>query len=125
MKRSICELIKSLDIFGYPVTFYFLNQSNVKKSIFGALVTIILALLSLGYMSMTMTKFINTEYQTLQQTDFSLDLQDHRDLELRDDTFRFFYVLRKPQGLTEQESNDIEKYLKLQFIQIEEDWNKD
>ena len=38
---------------------------------------------------------------------------------------RFFYVLRKPDGLSKQESKDVEKYINMTFLQMEEDWNTD
>ena len=38
------------------------------------------------------------------------------------ETIRFFYVLRKPKGISDQESKEIDQYLDISFLQFEEDW---
>ena len=38
---------------------------------------------------------------------------------------RFFYVLRKPDGLSKEESAEVETYVNMTFLQMEENWYTD
>ena len=61
-KRSLCHLLKNLDIFGFPVSLYYLKQENKKKSLFGASVTVLIALVSLSYLAIILQKVMNPLY---------------------------------------------------------------
>ena len=43
-------------------------------------------------------------------------------IEMQNNPFRFFYVIRKPQGITKQQSSEMDKYVNMTFLQMEEDW---
>ena len=43
---------------------------------------------------------------------------------LKDSAMRIFYAFKKPMGISELESRELNRYLNISFLQIEEDWNK-
>ena len=50
-KNSCLTLLTKLDMFGYPVSIYYNDEEKVKKSLFGSIITIIIGMLSLSYVS--------------------------------------------------------------------------
>ena len=56
------------------------------------------------------------------QTEFTIDLSELQHTNLKNDSLRMFYVVRKPQGITKKQSGEINKYININFHQMEEDW---
>ena len=87
-------------MFGFPVSLYYLKQENQKKSSFGAMMTIFLAIMSISMMAVLVKQLRNPDYQQLSQTEFTIDLSELPETSFKDDSFRMFYVVRRPQGFT-------------------------
>ena len=51
MTRSTCQSLQTIDMFGFPVNLYYLKRENLKKSSFGAIMTIFLAITSITMMA--------------------------------------------------------------------------
>ena len=49
---NACMFLQNLDIFGYPVNFYYQSKKNKKKSLFGACMTITIVMIAIFYILM-------------------------------------------------------------------------
>ena len=51
VKNSFIAMLTKLDMFGYPVSLYYNDEEKVKKSLFGSIITILIGMLSMSYVS--------------------------------------------------------------------------
>ena len=57
-----CQQLKNLDLFGFPVSLYYEGNEKVKKSVFGALVSIMISTLFIVYVLFLTHKVINPNH---------------------------------------------------------------
>ena len=63
--RGKCDWLWDLDMFGFPVSLYYQNKENVKKSLCGSIITIIIMIISLSYVAELLNHVMNPVFQNI------------------------------------------------------------
>lgn len=124
--KKFYRTVECLDQFGLPVSLFFKEDMLKRKSIVGAVFTIIMFIAIITLMIASLDKIGNPYLQNITINEFQKSLEDQPLKHIRDTRFRFFHVIKSmsDQGFIEPEiSRNIDRYINMTYFQAEEDWN--
>ena len=82
--------------------------------------------IGLSFVLTSLEKIRNPKWQTVQQNEFKIQLDDKPSMNIKDTRFKFFHVFRKTSSgigtLPPDKSKDIDRYINIQYYQYQEDW---
>ena len=113
MKRSCDYYFTLLDLFPFPVNVYYLKDYQYKKSIFGTIMTLMMMAITLIYLETLVKHLQDPDYQKIMQTDYHKNMTFEQEINIEDENFRFFTVLRKPGKVNKDILNDIDRYINI------------
>ena len=99
MVKAITRIFRKLDAFGYPVNLYYHPNDNKMRSTFGAMGSIFTFSILLYYFVILILQVRDPEKQKISYKTYQVDLTEEPEFNLQNQSVRFFFVLRKPDGI--------------------------
>ena len=125
--KRFTTYIKSKDMFGHTISLNFNKQGNTHKTLIGGFFSFIIIL------AMSLYVFVNVKKLWLYEDDqvnteiYKLDLDSLDELAYNDTKMFIFHTIRKQAGTKPVwfEEKEVQKYVKLGFVQRRDNWNLD
>ena len=80
-------------MFGVPISLFYHEDQKVRKSYFGATMTLLLWLIALWFISIQLLKIRDPGHQTIQQIEYNMNLTENEPIDLNKSHTKFYAVL--------------------------------
>ena len=80
-------------MFGVPISLFYHEDQKVKKSYFGATMTLFLWFIALWFISTQLFKLRDPEHQKIQQIEYNVNLTANEPIDLNKTQTKFYSVL--------------------------------